>query len=498
MQVHGENLRTHKLGPSLSFSLSLSLTRTRTHPPFFNMFRKEKNNRKLERMKKRGKYNKTIGAGSQDAVMELSSLDSLRTSFRDKISSVLETAIGIEKGKSSAALKSKELETIARIRVLPPDSSHIDTVPVKYKSAYHVSKEKHVMYAVAFHPTDERRLVTAGSNGQAHVWTLGPDNARSTRSVQLQGPKTTCITLSPDGKTAVSGGKDGKLHAWDIASGELKYTVEGHDRAVSGVAAHSASGLFGVILSTGVDKTVRIWSMETGEAISEPVKFEESFLCATLSPDGKKLIAGFQSGMIQQWEMVLNPPNPNAPANHEGRENDGAGTATVELRQKPKLQGHTGEVSCVVVTPNSMKAVSGSADCSIKVWDLQNGVELYSLLGHDGPITSVAMFPDGERAVSSSGDGAIIVWNLGAGVREQKIKISQSTMIALGVSCEGSYLVAGSTDCKVRVWRREMPSERGGEQGAGESHQRIGTSSRSNEKHNLPKKKKTKKTKTKK
>ena len=41
------------------------------------------------------------------------------------------------------------------------------------------------------------------------------------------------IKFSPDGKTLASGGKDNTIKLWDVTSGPLKATLEGHTAAVS-------------------------------------------------------------------------------------------------------------------------------------------------------------------------------------------------------------------------------------------------------------------------
>ena len=47
----------------------------------------------------------------------------------------------------------------------------------------------------------------------------------------------------------------------------------------------------------------------------------------------------------------------------------------------------------------------GSADKTIKVWDVQTGQELLTLKGHTAMVKSVALSPDGKRLVSGSDPG---------------------------------------------------------------------------------------------
>ncbi|MCY7368041.1 MAG: hypothetical protein LH474_07800 [Chamaesiphon sp.] len=68
------------------------------------------------------------------------------------------------------------------------------------------------------------------------------------------------IAISPDGKILASGGETIKL--WDLATGELKNTLQGHAGAVYSVK-FSADGK--TIASSGVDKSIKLWDLDTGK-----------------------------------------------------------------------------------------------------------------------------------------------------------------------------------------------------------------------------------------
>ena len=65
------------------------------------------------------------------------------------------------------------------------------------------------------------------------------------------------------------------------------------------------------------------------------------------------------------------------------------------------MKGHTGGVNSVVFSPDGKKIVSGSWDCTIRVWDSENGIEIIqSLKGHSENVCCVAYSPDGKRIAS--------------------------------------------------------------------------------------------------
>lgn len=64
--------------------------------------------------------------------------------------------------------------------------------------------------------------------------------------------------------------------------------------------------------------------------------------------------------------------------------------------------------------------MSGSEDCSVKVWNIETGVEIATLNGHKGIVLSVAISPDSKIIASGSGDNSIKLWSLESG---KEIKI---------------------------------------------------------------------------
>ena len=81
-------------------------------------------------------------------------------------------------------------------------------------------------------------------------------------------------------------------------------------------------------------------------------------------------------------------------------------------RSLKRCTGHEDWVTAVAALPNGRRAISGSEDGTMRLWDLDNGIELSRYKGQQGAIMAVAALPDGRRAVTASFDGTIGLWDL--------------------------------------------------------------------------------------
>ena len=68
---------------------------------------------------------------------------------------------------------------------------------------------------------------------------------------------------------------------------------------------------------------------------------------------------------------------------------------------------------CVTIISDMLKALSGSADATFRVWDLNSSAYLKQdrLRSHLTDVTDIAVTRDGSRCVSASRDGSLKIWN---------------------------------------------------------------------------------------
>jgi len=81
--------------------------------------------------------------------------------------------------------------------------------------------------------------------------------------------------------------------------------------------------------------------------------------------------------------------------------------------------GHTGAILSVDFSPDGRYILSGSADKTLKLWEIATGREIKTFAGHASPVVSVAMGGNGGYALSASNDNTVYLWNITSGEKEE-------------------------------------------------------------------------------
>ncbi len=205
------------------------------------------------------------------------------------------------------------------------------------------------------------------------------------------------LAFSPDGKLLAAATTDGNIYFWNVADHQLIGIGQGNGRWIWALA-FSADGHY--LASGGADQIVRLWPVDELQMQSTD----------------------------SVWML----------------------TAHNELR------GHTETIFTLAFTPDSQQLATGSADQTIRLWQVKTGTLLSTLHGNAGVVFALAIDATGSWLASAGQDRTVQLWDLATqkvrhhcvGHTEAIITLLFHTMPVTGIT----WLISGSRDHTVRLW----------------------------------------------
>ena len=264
------------------------------------------------------------------------------------------------------------------------------------------------------------------------------------------------VAFSPDGTTlASSGGYDGTVRLWDVASRQQKAILEDYGAAVSSVA-FSPDGT--TLASASLDGTVRLWDVASQQEIAVLEGHTRDVSSVAFSPDGTTLASASYddhgwNGTVRLWDVA-------------------------SQQEKAVLKGHTYGVSSVAFSPDGTTLAGGSGDDTVLLWDVASqqvkailkdhrddrfAVEPVPVPGEPvavdlvvpplfSSVWSVAFSPDGTTLASSSWDGTVLLWDVASQQEKAILRGHTLGVFSVAFSPDGTTLASGSDDHTVRLW----------------------------------------------
>jgi WD40 repeat protein/tRNA A-37 threonylcarbamoyl transferase component Bud32 len=113
--------------------------------------------------------------------------------------------------------------------------------------------------------------------------------------------------------------------------------------------------------------------------------------------------------------------------------------------------GHFGLIDTVAFSPNGRFVASGSWDYTIKIWDVETKELVQTLSEHSGWIKCLLISPDGKSLISGSADKTIKIWNLEVWKVEKTFE-DKSAIQAIAISPDGQFLASGRADKTIKIW----------------------------------------------
>jgi hypothetical protein len=217
--------------------------------------------------------------------------------------------------------------------------------------------------------------------------------------------------------TANIGGKEEfVVSLWEVATGRelsrLKATPGGaHVLAVSpdGRLAALAASTLGQGDGPAQASIIRLWETATGKEVRSFSGPGASVQALAFSPDGGTLAVAAKEARVRVWDVA------------SGRE-IGA------------MEGEAGPVSGLAFSPDGRTLAGGfgagrrgvAEEGRVVVWEVASREIRAAFTGHRGGITALAYAPDGRTLVTGGADTTVLVWDLDDGDVERARKAELS------------------------------------------------------------------------
>jgi WD40 repeat protein len=299
------------------------------------------------------------------------------------------------------------------------------------------------VFAAALSPHDGRTLALRPDDGP--IWFLDLVTGRRRVGGRHEG-NAWSVRFSPDGKTLATGGGDGSVKVWDVASGQLRETFQGHEARVLGLQF----SVDGRTLYSAGSKTVIAWDLEGARRLGRPV----SLFTGPIPSSFRTNASPRHALAISSDGALLAAPLARAP--------DHLVLLNLHFPQQLRrpLAPGIGRISTVAFSPDGKRLAVGSEEASAPVLiDVASGrvVERVAGGGHRGGIVSVGFDPKGSRlATGGIQDLQAIVWDTNTGRPIRQLKhptTNEQQEVSVAWSPDGSTLVTGGGGGRVILWR---------------------------------------------
>ncbi|KAF6133148.1 striatin 3 [Phyllostomus discolor] len=312
--------------------------------------------------------------------------------------------------------------------------------------------------ALAFHPV-EPVLVTASEDHTLKLWNLQKTvPAKKSASLDVEpiytfrahnGPVLS-LAISSNGEQCFSGGIDATIQWWNMPSPNvdpydtyepnvLAGTLVAHTDAVWGLAY---SGIKNQLLSCSADGTVRLWSPQEKLPCICTYNGDKEHGIPTsvdfIGCDPAHMVTSFNTGSTVIYDLETSQS-----------------LVMLSSRIDSDLQSNN-HINRVVSHPTLPVTITAHEDRHIKFFDNKTGKMIHSMVAHLDAVTSLAVDPNGIYLMSGSHDCSIRLWNLDSKTCVQEItahrKKLDESIYDVAFHPSKAYIASAGADALAKVF----------------------------------------------
>jgi WD40 repeat protein/serine/threonine protein kinase len=319
--------------------------------------------------------------------------------------------------------------------------------------------------AAVFSP-DGKTVLTGGDDGRAKLWDVA--TGQPIGQPMYHGGTVFAVAYSPDGRILLTGSADKKARRWDAATGQPIGSPISHEGEVRAVA-YSPDGK--TFLTGSADHMARLWDAATGQPICRPLPHSGSVIALAFGPDGKSFVtADYNSDTVQRWDAATGQPI-GMPLRHDefvrtvafspdGKtiltgSHDGIAWlwdgATGGLRRR-LTHLHQSSIRALAFSPDGKTFLTGGTDKAAQLWDAATVLPISPPIRHEGPVVAVAFDPDGKTFLTASSDGTVRLWDGSPTHVRNPILEHRGAVTAIAFSPDGKTIITSSRDGMARQW----------------------------------------------
>lgn len=250
---------------------------------------------------------------------------------------------------------------------------------------------------------------------------------------------------------------------------QLKY-IKQHEKAILSTIFSPDSKQIACLTA---DKTIKIYSTETGDLVSVLDDKGEGDVAICFSPDSKLLAAGSWDKTVKIWNLekgrILRRLIGHSQATRSVCFNSDGNLITtagwddiIKVWYAPtginlkNFKGHTQCIRAISFSPDGNYIASSGYDLLLKVWDLSTGNNVVSVKVADFPIETICYSPDGKYIATAGLENAVKIWDASNGTLVKVLKGHNDAVFSLSFSPDGKYLASGGNDNIVKIWKIEQ------------------------------------------